>query len=78
MLPEREPASLEDAERSDTLRYLHRRVREEADAAARATSMDATLIHVILATAYAKRFGERSGASANPAGHSWADQHRIW
>lgn len=35
--------------------YARRRVREEADAAATAGSMAATLIHVDLAIAYAKR-----------------------
>ena len=34
--------------------YLRRRVREEAAAAASAHSLSATLIHVELATAYAK------------------------
>lgn len=43
-----------DMAQEDTL-YLRRRVREEAAAAAGAHSLAATLIHVELATAYAKR-----------------------
>ena len=43
-----------DMAQEDTL-YLRRRVREEAAAAASAHSLAATLIHVELATAYAKR-----------------------
>lgn len=39
------------------LTYARRRVREEADAAATASSLAATLIHVDLAIAYAKRCG---------------------
>ena len=44
----------------DTLSYLSRRVRQEATAAVEAASVQATTIHVILATAYAKRINERS------------------
>lgn len=60
----------------ETLRYLERRVRDEARAAATATSVKATLIHVLLATAYAKRFGETS-ASAMSA-DAWLQEQRVW
>jgi len=59
-----------DAAQRDTI-YLKRRVRDEADAAARAGSMAATLIHVALATAYAKRCS-RDGDQA------WIAAHRAW
>ena len=39
------------------LDYLRGRVREEANAAVSAESLSSTLIHVVLATAYAKRCG---------------------
>lgn len=67
-----------DGRDSDSLSYLSRRVHEEAEAAVRATSVEATLIHVLLATAYAKRFGEVSAREASSAGQSWVDQNRIW
>lgn len=60
-----------------TLEFLQERVRQEAVAAVVATSIEATLIHVALATAYAKRFGENS-AMARQTAHDWVDQHRVW
>jgi hypothetical protein len=68
-------ASGDDAVPAPCLDYLQRRVREEAEAAVRATSMPATLIHVALATAYAKRFGE---VSHGGVAVGWADEHRLW
>lgn len=47
------------------LAYLNGRVREEAVAAVRASSIEATLIHVSLATAYARRLQARSSAKAS-------------
>jgi hypothetical protein len=58
--------------------YLECRLREEADAAARADSVGASLAHLVLATRYAECFGERSGQSAMVAGQSWVDEHRLW
>ncbi len=63
---------------SPSLEYLQRRVREEAEAAVRASSMPATLIHVALATAYAKRFGEMSNLAPVSAEQRWADDNRVW
>jgi hypothetical protein len=60
------------------LNYLKRRVYEEARAAVAAPSTGATLAHVILATAYAKRLGEQSRSPEADIGNSWADQNRIW
>ena len=40
--------------------YLRRRVYEETQAAVIASSPSATLIHVVMATAYAKQLGEQS------------------
>ena len=57
----------ERAQRSKALAYLESRVREEADAAATASSVEATLVHVVLATAYAKRLND-----------SWVQEHRVW
>lgn len=51
--------------------YLKRRVRDEAAAAARAGSMAATLIHVALAAAYARR-------CCLADDRDWVAQHRIW
>ncbi len=78
MLPEGQTGQQDDAGASGSLLYLQRRVREEAEAAIRASSMPATLIHVALATAYAKRFGEISGAETPVAGTNWADDNRVW
>ncbi|MBA3512478.1 hypothetical protein [Sphingomonas sp.] len=61
-----------------TLSYLESRVREEADAAATATSLEATLIHLRLATAYAKRFDDCAGRSSNSNVRSWVEDHRVW
>lgn len=57
--------------------YLELRVHEEADAAVNAASVEATLIHVVLATAYANRFKDRS-AVTKQEGDDWVDNHRIW
>lgn len=78
MLPHPAPGSTDDAPRVESLGYLHCRIREEADAAVRAASLEATLAHVHLATAYAMRVREQSGTDLAAAGRSWADQHRIW
>ncbi|MEO5953220.1 MAG: hypothetical protein ABIQ44_12210 [Chloroflexia bacterium] len=51
--------------------YLTRRVREEAVAAASAQSTAATLIHVALSTAYAKR-------CRYVADQAWVAEHRVW
>lgn len=51
--------------------YLKRRVRDEADAAARAGTMAATLIHVALATAYARR-------CCRADDQAWVAQSRLW
>lgn len=63
------PASFESASRDAA--YFKLRVLEEADAAARAGSMAATLTHVALATAYADRCRRADG-------QAWVAQNRIW
>jgi hypothetical protein len=65
-------------EQSDNLRYLSRRIQQEAKAAIRATSVEATTIHVILATAYAKRHGECSARGSISTSPGWVDEHRVW
>ena len=60
------------------LAYLARRVRQEAEAAIRASTVEATLVHVALATAYAKRFGEGSAGGESAATRQWVDDNRIW
>jgi hypothetical protein len=67
-----------DEEQSGNLRYLSRRIQQEATAAIGATSVEATTIHVILATAYAKRHGECSVRGISFTGEGWADEHRCW
>ena len=68
----------ERAERCAARTYLESRLREEANAAARAASVEATLVHVVLATAYAKRLNEcTSGRLIVPA-DSWVQEHRVW
>jgi hypothetical protein len=62
----------------ESLGYLHCRIREEAEAAVRAASLEATLAHVHLATAYAHRVRQHSGRGAAGVDDSWADQHRVW
>lgn len=62
---------------AETLNFLKARVREEALAAANAASVEATLIHVALATAYAKRFGE-SSCSGPLSATDWVNQNRVW
>ncbi len=57
--------------------YLESRVREEAAAAAWATSLEATLAHVKMATAYAKRLNA-SNAQLTPPEESWVEEHRLW
>ena len=64
-------------EHKPTLEYLEERVRHEAAAAVVATSIEATLIHVALATAYAKRFGEDSTLARHTLA-AWVDEHRVW
>ncbi len=51
--------------------YLRRRVKDEAAAAARAHSLAATMIHVELATAYAKR-------CCNADDQVAVAEHRLW
>jgi hypothetical protein len=78
MWADKDISGSEQAEQAASLAYLESRVREEADAAARAASVEATLAHVVLATAYAKRLNECSnGRLALPA-DSWAQEHRLW
>lgn len=72
--PSEEPVCDADAE----LNYLKRRVYQEAQAAVRASSTSATLLHVILATAYARRVGEQTRPPSSDTGQGWVDQHRIW
>lgn len=60
------------------LAYLESRVRAEAGAAAAASSLAATLIHVSLATAYARRFGECTERNMVLNGRIWAEEHRVW
>ncbi len=55
--------------------YLKRRVSEEAQAAVSSPSTTATLVHVMLATAYAKRVGEQTRLNSR---ERWVDQHRVW
>ena len=61
-----------------SLAYLESRVREEVEAALRASSIEATLIHLNLATNYAQRFGQCLGRKTSVSGKSWADEQRIW
>ena len=51
--------------------YLRRRAREEAGAAASASTIAATLLHVELATAYAQR-------CCNAQDQAWVAEHRVW
>lgn len=51
--------------------YLKRRARDEAEAAASAGSLAATLIHVALATAYAQR-------CCRADEQAWVARHRVW
>lgn len=60
------------------LNYLKRRVYQEARAAVTASSTSATLAHVILATAYARRMGEQTRPPGSSTAHAWVDQHRVW
>ena len=46
--------------------HLSRRVREEAEAAIGAGSIAATLIHIALATGYARRLSDEAGSSPTP------------
>jgi hypothetical protein len=63
-----------DAEQS----YLEQRLREEAEAAAAASSVPAMLAHVNMAIAYARRFGERCDSSAPAASEAWITENRVW
>jgi len=65
------------AVRVESLGYLHCRIREEAEAAVKAVSLEATLAHVHLATAYAHRISEQSSRVLGPDDR-WADRHRVW
>jgi hypothetical protein len=62
----------------ESIGYLHCRVREEADAAVRAASLEATLAHIHLATAFANRIRDYSAAAPSRVGNGWADEHRVW
>ena len=64
-----EPQSFDVAQRDKV--YLRHRVREEADAAASAHSLAATLTHVVLATAYAKR-------CCDAEDRAWVATNRLW
>ncbi|MEP7316520.1 MAG: hypothetical protein ABI667_07470 [Sphingomicrobium sp.] len=55
----------------DDTPYLSLRVREEAEAAVRAQSLAATLIHVALATAYAEQ-------CCNAGDRAWIAANRVW
>lgn len=58
--------------------YFVSRVKGEAAAAADAVSLEATIIHLKLATAYAQRLSEGVGGPPHIRAQSWADEHRIW
>jgi hypothetical protein len=60
------------------LAYLESRLRQEADAAASAVSMEASLAHLGVATQYADCFAECSGQSVDAAGQAWVNEHRLW
>ena len=51
--------------------YFRRRVREEVDAAASASSHAATMLHIALATAYAEQCG-------NAGDRAWIADTRLW
>ena len=78
MRADKDQFAYEPAERSAELAYLESRTREEADAAATASSIEATLVHVVLATAYAKRLNECSSGRLPLPADSWVQEHRIW
>lgn len=78
MWADEDPYPSKQPERSGDLAYLECRVREEADAAARASSVEATLVHVVLATAYARRLNECSSGRLSLPADSWAQEHRVW
>ena len=65
-------------ERFATLDYLESKVREEAVAAARACSVEASSAHVELATRYAEHFSQCAEQSAIFAGQLWVEKHRLW
>lgn len=58
------------------LDYLRGRVREEANAAVSAETLASTLIHVVLATAYAKRCGGSDDRIVD-SGRAWVEKVRI-
>jgi hypothetical protein len=74
----REQSTPHDEDLLDSLSYLSRRVRQEAEAAICASSIASTSLHVILATAYAKRLGESSASCATSTAEDWIDKHRVW
>lgn len=61
-----------------TLTYLESRVREEALAAVAAPSIEATLVHLVLATAYARHYNERTDATSGFEDRAWVEVHRVW
>jgi hypothetical protein len=63
---------------SATCGYLESRLREEADAGARAGFVEAALAHAMLATRYAECLAECSSQRAIAAGQSWVQEHRVW
>lgn len=67
-----------EVHQSVTFAYLESRVREEADAAASARSIEATIVHVLLATRYAERLTQCSGQNTHSADQSWVEDHRLW
>jgi hypothetical protein len=78
MWADKDLSGSDPTQQAASLAYLESRVREEADAAARASSVEATLAHVVLATAYAKRLNECSNGRLTLPADSWAQEHRLW
>ena len=78
MWADQDPYASKQSERSAALAYLESRMREEADAAARAQSVEATLVHVVLATAYARRLNECSSGRLTMPADNWVQEHRVW
>jgi len=78
MLNEIDRPQSKQSELSARRAYIGSRLPEEADAAARADSLEATLAHLVLATRHAECFGKCSGQSAIVAGQSWVEEHRLW
>ena len=59
------------------LDYLSGRARKEADAAGSAETLASTLIHLVLATVYAKCRSE-SDDRIVASGRAWVAEHRVW